>query len=512
MEMNKTKKRNRLVTIAFFNVMFIFLIIYFVARTIFVAYAQYDVLEKTLGVLFLLSEAFVLFHALGYFLNVLHTKEHPDKSPSIRLTDGPEVAVLIPARHEPRDVLAATIDACYNLEYKNKKIFLLDDSTKQEYKDQALELAKEYNLELFSRNERHGAKAGLINDALESSVTSKYVAIFDADQNPMPHFLSSLVSFLENDEKLAFVQTPQFYTNTDHNHVARVANMQQAVFFEYICDGKESWQSMMCCGTNVLLRRDAIVDVGGFDESTITEDFALSVKLQESGWKTKYYNHVGAFGMAPKNLKEYFKQQKRWAVGNVQVLRSLIKDFIFNRKKMKIIQWFEHFITGTYFFVGWAYLFLVLCPVLYLLFNVPSFFMAPQIYSLSFVPYFILAIGIFHKTMHQRHYRSVDLFQAQVLSILSMPVYLYAVVVGMSKHGKNFEITRKASVSTVAYKMLWPQIIFWAFNLSALTWGVLRFCYEMDGGVLLNCLWVLYHLVIFSYIFYFNENGNHVKV
>lgn len=510
MKTNKELKKSRLVALALFNLMFILLVVYFIARTIFVTYAQYEALEKILAVLFLLAEGFVLFHALGYFVNVVHTKEHPDSSHAPNIEVEPSVAVLIPARHEPRKVLERTIDACYNLDYQNKQIYLLDDSSDLDFQKEAQEIAEDYKIILYSRQDRHGAKAGLLNDFLKT-IYSKYVVIFDADQNPMPNFLKSLVGFLEENDKLAFVQTPQFYTNTDHNHVARVANMQQAVFFEYICDGKESWQSMMCCGTNVLMRHEAILDVGGFDENTVTEDFALTIKLQEAGWETKYYNHVGAFGMAPKNLKEYFKQQKRWAMGNVQVLSELIKDLFTNHKKMKAIQWFEHFITGTYFFVGWAYLFLVLCPIVFLLFNIPSFFMAPQIYSLSFVPYFVLAIGIFHKTMHQRHYKSADLFQAQVLALLSMPVYLYAVVVGVSGKGKEFEITRKQSSSTIAYSLLWPQLILWALHLSAFTWGLLRFYYEMDGGILLNVIWILYHLIIFSYVFYFNENGNHVK-
>ncbi len=59
---------------------------------------------------------------------------------------------------------------------------------------------------------------------------------------------------------------------------------QQAFFFGPIAAAKDATGGMFCCGTNVVFRRDALADVGGFPEDSITEDYLLSVRLHERGW------------------------------------------------------------------------------------------------------------------------------------------------------------------------------------------------------------------------------------
>ena len=83
------------------------------------------------------------------------------------------------------------------------------------------------------------------------------------------------------DPRVAFVQTPQYYANHGANRLAGAAWSQQALFFGPIARGKDAHRSMFCCGTNVVFRRAALDDVGGFPQGSLTEDFALSVDLHE---------------------------------------------------------------------------------------------------------------------------------------------------------------------------------------------------------------------------------------
>lgn len=281
--------------------------------------------------------------------------------------------------------------------------------------------------------------------------------------------------------------------------------MQQAVFYEYICEGKSSTQAMICCGTNVILRRDALMQVGGLDESTVTEDFATSIKLHLKGWQSLYYNHVYTFGMGPEDLGSYFKQQNRWAMGNVGVLRKIIWQFIKSPLALRPAQWFEYFITGSYYLIAWAYLFLVFCPVAYIFFNIPSFFMNPVVYSLSFLPYLVLSIAIFEASMVGRRYSVKEMFKGQLLSFITLPVYLRASLFGLFGVKGTFQVTAKGSSQTLSYFQLWPQLVFWGINLIALTWGLNRLVYEPTPAILMNNLWIAYHLILFSGIFYFNE-------
>lgn len=486
------------------------ILVYVIIRTALFLFAEYTVIEKIFSILLISGESFVLIHAMGYVINIIRafrgTEKKKEKAVFKMSGEGPSVAILVAARHEPRDVLENTFITINSMRYRNKHVYFLDDSSDEEYKKEADELAKEFDLILFRRRERHGAKAGIINDCLKT-LTQKYVVIFDADQNPMPDFLDNIIPIMENDEKLAFVQTPQFYSNVEENSIARGAAFQQAVFYEYICEGKGSGGAMFCCGTNMVFRRNALMDAGGLDEFTVTEDFATSVKLHKKGWKSLYYNHVGVFGMAPKNLGGYFKQQFRWATGTIAVFKKLIWQFFTEPFSLRLNQWWEYFLSSSYYFIGIAFFFLMMCPITYLLFKIPSFFVKPEIYFLAFLPYIMLSISVFYIVLGERNYRIKDLFIGQLLGIAAFSVYMRGALSALLGVKVSFGVTEKGRISRLSYVRLWPQAMMLLLNFVAFVWGINRFIYEREPAVLVNGFWALYHFMVLSGILYFNEQG-----
>lgn len=497
-------KRDSLSVLLLFAI--IAIIIYFVVRATLFFSAQYTPLEKIFAGALVLAEFFVLLHGFGYVLNIfkiIRKKEWPDEvfAPE---SDGPSVAILVAARHEPKEVLRDTFIALYNLNYKNKTIYLLDDSTDENCQEDSRELSGEYGLKLFCRKIRHGAKAGIINDCLKN-INEKYVAIFDADQNPLSEFLNVLIPILEKDERLSFIQTPQFYSNIADNKIARAAEFQQAVFYEYICEGKSSSGSMFCCGTNVVFRTEALKQVGGLDESTVTEDFATSIKLHSNGWRSLYYNHVYAFGMGPESLGGYFKQQFRWAMGTISVFRQLALRLISRPFSLTFRQWWEYFLSSSYYLIGLAFFCLMVCPIAYILFRIPSFFARPEIYFLAFLPYIMLTMSIFYQVLKGRRYRPSDLLLGQLLGFCTLPVYMRAAVSALIGIKGTFGITEKGKAKSLSYIKLWPQIMFLFLNFIAFVWAMNRFIYEREPAVLVNGLWAFYHFCLLLGIFYFNE-------
>ena len=183
---------------------------------------------------------------------------------------------------------------------------------------------------------------------------------------------------------------------------------------------------MFCCGTNIVFRRQALIEVGGLDESTVTEDFATSIKLHQKKWKSLYYNHVNAFGMAPQNLSSYFMQQYRWANGTIGVLKRIFWNFIIRPFSLKPGQWWEYFLSGSYYIVGLAFFILMMFPILYLLLDIPSFFARPEVYFLAFLPYIMLSSGVVYFVLGGRHYTVRDLFLGLLLGSITFPVYLRA--------------------------------------------------------------------------------------
>lgn len=493
------------------------IIIYSMIRITFtvILSGEYAWFENVFSFMLLAGETFILIHATGYAIDLVRANKKEESLFFLSQKFSyppPEVAVLVAARHEPKEVLERTFRSIMNIRYTAKNVYFLDDSSLEKYKKEAEDIAAHFGLHLFRRESRHGAKAGIVNDCTRT-LQEKYIVIFDADQNPMPDFLEKIVPIMEANEKLAFIQTPQFYSNIKENRIARASGYQQAVFYEYICEAKGSSEAMFCCGTNVIFRKDALLAVGGMDETVVTEDFATSVKFHLAGWKSLYFDHVSTFGMGPETLGAYFQQQSRWAKGTVGVFRKVIQSFFKNPFKLKFSQWWEYLLSGTYYFVGIAFTLLMICPVAYLFFHVPSFFIHQDIYFSVFIPYFGLSLGVFFLTLKDRNYSVKSLFLGQMLMYITFPILIRSAVSALFGFQGTFAITQKGAGKALPYLKLWPQFTFMLLNYTALVWGMNRWYYEKDFSVLINCIWAFYHFMVMLSVFYFNvESKDDEKV
>ncbi len=461
----------------------------------------------------LMTEAFVVFQSCSYalnFISALKAKE-PPKAEILDWENAPKVAILVPARHEPYEILEHTFLCLKNLDYPNKVIYFLDDSSEEKYCREAEELAATYGLRIFRRDKRHGAKAGIINDCIKS-LDAKYMVVFDADQNPMPGFLKTLVPFMEADPKLAFVQTPQFYTNTESSPIVKGANIQHCMFYEFICEGKSSANAMIFCGTNAMLRIQALREVGGLDENSITEDFATTIDWHLRGWRTMYYGQVGTFGAGPETLEVYMKQQWRWSRGNLGVFFKVLKSFVRHPFGMTFRQWWEHFATGSYYSIGMAYTVLMICPITQIFFNLPVFHMNGVMYAALFFPYFLLSLTIFFMSMYRRNYRFDDLMLGILLAYVCFPIYVKAFFATLFGVRSSFNVTeKKSSAGAVPYRVFLPQLTMWVINFIALIWGVQRVYAEQTPQLAVSLVWIVYHFVLLSSIFFFRESADHWK-
>src|SRR5207249_8715015 len=74
-------------------------------------------------------------------------------------------------------------------------------------------MARSLGIRYLARGTNVDAKAGNLNHALPFS-TAEFVLTLDADHVPLPHILQRTMGYFD-DERLAFVQTPQRFYNHD---------------------------------------------------------------------------------------------------------------------------------------------------------------------------------------------------------------------------------------------------------------------------------------------------------
>ena len=499
-------KRSKIIFSLILWLAFLGIIFYFSVRLFIFFSNGYGFFNIIFSFLLLLAEAHSILHSLGFLISIVNLKKkgaNYHRHVKLDKNSLPSVTILVPARNEPIDILELTFISIFSLDYNNKKIVFLDGSD-ESYFAKNVKLANKYNIEYFRPLVRPKSKAEIINKYLPQ-VNSKYLSIFDADQNPMPSFLTETVGLAEYSNKIGFVQTPQLYTNYRTSPIARGAALQQSIFYENVCESKGTSDAMFCCGTNFLMRVEALKKVNGFDENSVTEDFATSVKIHSLGYHSIYYNHVRVFGMAPETLPAYLKQQFRWSAGSVGVLRKLFLAELKGKLHLSISQRWEYFLSATYYFTGWSFFILMICPALYLLFNVPTYFANPYLYLGTFIPYYVLMSITFYATMKKRNYKISDVFIGIIMGSLSYPVLIESTTAAIFNKKITFQITDKGKTGRVSFWKLWPWTIMIAVNFLAISNGFLHFS-ENPYAIGINIFWCGYHSILLLNIFRLNKS------
>ena len=103
---------------------------------------------------------------------------------------------------------------------------------------------------------RH-AKAGNLNNALLAT-EGEFLLILDADQVPQPEILDRTLGYFR-DERMALVQTPQWFVNVPDDDPL---GSQAPLFYGPIQQGKDGWNAAFFCGSNAVLRREALMQLG----------------------------------------------------------------------------------------------------------------------------------------------------------------------------------------------------------------------------------------------------------
>jgi cellulose synthase (UDP-forming) len=248
----------------------------------------------------------LFYHAAQIFMPwtlFLNARRAPAPPPQRGLS----VDVFVVAYKEPAWLVKKTLKAAVNMQYPHRT-FLLDDGRRGELALAARTLGADY----ITRSNNKHAKAGNINHALEKT-DGDIVVIFDTDHTPKQEFLERSLGHFRN-SRVGFVQVMQTFSNRKESFISRAATETTEEFFGPICIGMDSWDSCTLFGTNALIRRSALEQIGGYQPG-LTEDLATSIELHAAKWCSRYVHEPLAPGLSPADLRGFFVQQFKWALG-----------------------------------------------------------------------------------------------------------------------------------------------------------------------------------------------------
>ncbi len=409
--------------------------------------------EPVLFGLLVAAEAFNLFQAIGFWWTCSHQRLRGGLTSR---GEAPEVDVLIPVYDEPASVVEPTLAAATALRGADLTVWLLDDGARPEM----AVLAGRYGSEYLRRRTRTGAKAGNLNHALARS-RAPYVVVLDCDHVPHVDFLERTLGHIQ-DPAVAYVQTPQYYANAARSPICTAAAAQQNLFFGPIARGKDGLGSMMCCGTNVVFRRAALDEVGGFPEASLTEDFLLSIKLQERGWTSAYVSEVLASGLGPEDMASYVSQQQRWARGCLSAIPNRAALPPPWRARL------QYLLSATYFLSGWTLLLYMSLPVIRLLFGVqPLASITADQFLIHFAPYYCGALAAVALAGSGTY-----TFGAFALSACSFWIHVEATIGTLVRRAARFVVTPKRGVARRQPRAVLPALLAVAALLAASAYGL----------------------------------------
>jgi cellulose synthase/poly-beta-1,6-N-acetylglucosamine synthase-like glycosyltransferase len=72
-------------------------------------------------------------------------------------------------------------------------------------------------------------------------------------------------------------------------------------------------------------------EIGGYDESNITEDHEIAYRIHKAGYKIENAIHANVYTTIPETFKATYIQRRRWYAGSIQTLFKH-KDVLFNKK------------------------------------------------------------------------------------------------------------------------------------------------------------------------------------
>ena len=426
------------------------------------------------GVL-IVAELFNVVQAAGFWWTCSSQRVRPH----VPVQGRHSVDVFIPTYNEPVAIVEETVAAAGRMVGAEIRVHLLDDGRRPEM----AAMAARHGAGYLTRAGNRGAKAGNINAAM-SCTDAEFIAIFDCDHVPDPTFCERTLGHLA-DEGIAFVQTPQYYGNADQGEVPAAAWAQQALFFGPILRGKDALGATFCCGTNVVFRRTALEEQGGFPEDMVVEDFALSIQLHERGWRSAYVDEVLARGLAPTDMASYVGQQQRWARGCLAAAPMALRARLPWRLKL------QYLLSSAFFLSGWTVLVYMMLPAVSTATGaLPVNGATSDEFLFHFAPYWALSLAIVAVVgLGSYTFAAFSLFSA------SFWIHVVASVQIATGHQGTFNVTPKTGSSSRQPRAVLPVLVAIAALAACSVYGLVL---DRSAGRINNVAFAVMHIAVLA--------------
>lgn len=329
----------------------------------------------------------------------------------------PFVDIFIAAKNEAR-VIETTVRNFFKLAYHPFYVWVIDDCSTDNTKEILERLQGEFpNLRLVKRAAGScPGKSAALNEALALS-KGEVVAVFDADAYVAPNFLRLTLPLLEP-EGIGAVQAQKKIYEHQSGFLVDSQSCEYALD-TYFQTGRDLiGGAVELRGNGQLIKRAALIDVGGWNNKAITDDLDLSMRLLVSNWDTRFCSDAYVYEEGVTTLKALIRQRKRWSEGSIR--RYL--DYIFplnSPTRLSFVERIDTLAFTVYFVVPALMLLEVTSECLRFLLGVPTYGKFLALICIS-----VLLITLFNFFVAIKIYRKKT-FKDSFIASLKTTIYVY---------------------------------------------------------------------------------------
>jgi biofilm PGA synthesis N-glycosyltransferase PgaC len=259
----------------------------------------------------------ILSTYISIYLLLMHFERGSrDESPE----SSARVDIVIPAYNEEKHIFQSLL-SIKGLEFPREKlsVIVVDDGSSDGTLDEIKKFARG-NKDLpitILRHKKNRGKAAALNTGLKF-VRAPYVVTMDSDSFPDPGALKELLRYAAKNA----VVTPAVVPTKSKGLLERLQAIEY-VYGNYLANLLSGFNSQLVApGPFSLFNAEILRSVGGFDETSPTEDLEIVYRLRREGYGIVMSPGARVKTDVPAKISELIRQRKRWHLGFFDVLKK----------------------------------------------------------------------------------------------------------------------------------------------------------------------------------------------
>lgn len=285
--------------------------------------------NTTWAIIFLVM--FMALYMIYMYIAVKHQRRKLRKNPVVYNENlAPFISILIPC-HNEAVVIKETVENILNVDYENYEIIVIDDRSTDDTKDAVLELEKKYDKvkALVRDKNAYPGKSAVLNDAIKLAKGEAYL-VFDADAKIKPNFIKTLLTKYEGDD-VGAIQARKVIINANQNFLT-ACQYNEYVMDTHLQVGRDAVKGAVeLRGNGELIKKNALVDIGGWNNETITDDLDMSTRLHIKGWDIRFVQDAIVYEEGVVTFSALVRQRRRWVEGSIRRYLEYIWDVLFTK-------------------------------------------------------------------------------------------------------------------------------------------------------------------------------------